>query len=158
MTDEDLNQIRVLLREALDAAVQSIADASRGSRSSASDELDDRKGSLLDAAKLAPAFIKKPPRRLADLKVGEEGAIEWLAMKVDAENRCYLNPEAKLREGGRRTPMFVIYATRTEAGFEVSLAKDAVYEWTAGEYVPDDRHRHWFPVVKLSYDDRRELA
>jgi hypothetical protein len=53
-------------------------------------------------AKLPPEFIKQPLRSLADLQVGKKSAIHFRAMEVDAENRCYLNPYAELREAKNR--------------------------------------------------------
>jgi hypothetical protein len=62
----------------------------------------------VNAAKLPGEVIQPPPRRLSDLQVGEEGAVEFTSMLLDAENRCYLDPKAKLHEGEDRVSFLEI--------------------------------------------------
>jgi hypothetical protein len=61
----------------------------------------------MNVAKLPPQFTRKAPRRLSDLLLGEEGAIEFTGMLVDAEGPCHVNPEAKLQDNS--VPWSLIY-------------------------------------------------
>jgi len=47
-------------------------------------------------AKLPPELIEPSKRRLRELQIGEQGAVTFAAMKVDADGFCYLDPDANL--------------------------------------------------------------
>jgi hypothetical protein len=88
-------------------------------------------------------LIRKSKRQLSDLKPGESAWINWADMAVDRNRRCFLNPEAKLRE---ESPL-AIRAICTEAGFEVLIPIQRVHaQWAPGEFSVE---KSYFPVVKL---------
>src|SRR5262245_5941060 len=105
----------------------------------------------MNAAKLPDEFLQPPPRCLADLQVVDEGAVEFTSMLIDAENRCYLDPKAKLHEGEDRVPFLEISVRRMEQGFEVSIPSNAGFRYTPGEYILGEGiYRRWVPVAKLT--------
>src|SRR5262245_42450146 len=69
----------------------------------------------MDPVRLPEQFVKKPLVLLDDLQPGESGWVEFSAMAIDAEHRCYIDPTAKTGERSGVT----IRVTRTDAGFEV---------------------------------------
>ena len=110
----------------------------------------------MNVAKLPSEFTKKAQRRLSDLLPGEEGAIEFTRMLVDAEGRCNVNPEAKLQDDS--VPWSVIYVVRTVAGLEVSIPRDSKFKWTLGQYLPEhDEYCNWVPVAKLTVIETKKL-
>jgi hypothetical protein len=103
----------------------------------------------MNVAKLPRKFIQPPPRHLSDLKVDEEGAVQFPSMLIDTKNRCFLDPDAELQEGEDLIPFLAIYVVRTKRGFEVSIPANARFKFTPGKFVPE-MYRDWFPVVKLT--------
>ena len=88
-------------------------------------------------------LIRKPNNFLRDLKPGESAWINWLDMVVDHDRRCFLKPEARIRE---QSPV-TIRATCTEAGFEVLIPPLRLpIQWSPGEFSVE---KSYFPVVKL---------
>ena len=77
-------------------------------------------------------------------------------MLVEAEGRCYVNPEAKLQDDS--VPWSLIYVVRTVAGLEVSIPevsipKDSKFKWTLGQYLPEhDEYCNLVSVVKLTVE------
>jgi hypothetical protein len=110
---------------------------------------------LMNAAKLPFKFIQQPPRHLYDLKLGEEGAVQFPSMLVDTENRCYLDPDAELQEGDDLIPFIAIYVVRSEAGFEVSIPKNAQFKYAPRKFVPE-MYRNWLPVTKVTVIEKKE--
>jgi hypothetical protein len=107
---------------------------------------------MMEPARLPPEFRKSPARRLKELQVGEEAEVDFIKMMVDIQGRCFLSPEATLREPDELGTS-VIYVLRTEAGFEVSIPKDSPVRYAPEEYIPD----YWVPVVRVSVVGGEEI-
>jgi hypothetical protein len=97
----------------------------------------------MTAVELPEDLVRKPNNFLRDLKPGESAWINWLDMVVDRDRRCFLRPEARIRD---KSPL-AIRATCTEAGFEVLIPPQRFpIQWTPAEFTVE---KGYFPVVKL---------
>jgi hypothetical protein len=109
---------------------------------------------MSEPAKLNQEFagelIRKPDRYLKDLKPGEAGNVYWNEMVLDTEYRCWIDPEAQIRE----STLSMIRVTRTQEGFEVLIPPStlAPLRWRLGAYNPaDEEYTRYQPVLKIEY-------
>jgi hypothetical protein len=109
---------------------------------------------MTEPAKLSPEFIRKPEVHLEDLKPGESAWVLFTEMAVDSKYRCYINPQAIVREND----LGALRATRTKAGFEVLIPAKCAWRWKVGAFNPgaDQIYTRHVPVVKLEYEKVRE--
>lgn len=69
----------------------------------------------LQRYRLPDEFIKPEPRTLATLDPGVEMCVEFHALTVDEERRCYLKPDAKERPGDEKgRPDYLSIAVRRD--------------------------------------------